>query len=72
MFGSFSRGEADSKSDIDLVIEFDEGVFDIFETKENLREFFRNSLGREVDIVREKYIKPRIRERIMKEVVYVS
>ncbi|MGC9315202.1 MAG: nucleotidyltransferase family protein [bacterium] len=70
LFGSFSRDEADENSDIDLIVEF-EGEVDIFETKEQLREFFRESLGREVDIVRQKYLKPRAKERIMEEAVYV-
>ncbi|HDR90767.1 MAG TPA: hypothetical protein ENN75_00805 [candidate division Zixibacteria bacterium] len=70
LFGSFSRDKADENSDIDLIVEF-EGEVDIFEMKEKLREFFHESLGREVDIVREKYLKPRAKERILEEAIYV-
>lgn len=70
LFGSFSRDKADENSDIDLIVEF-EGEVDIFETKEKLRQFFRESLGREVDIVRQKYLKPRAKERILEEAIYV-
>ena len=72
LFGSFSRGEANDDSDIDLVIEFDDGIADLYELKENLREYFRKAFGREVDVVREKYLKPRAKKNILKEVIYVA
>ena len=72
IFGSFSRDEADENSDIDLIIEFDGKIDEIFETKEKIREFFQNAFGREVDIVREKFLKPRASKRILDEVLYVS
>ena len=72
LFGSYARGDQNSKSDIDLVVEFEENTQDLFELKIRLKEFIKNSLGTEVDICREKYIKPRIRKSILKETVYVD
>ena len=38
----------------------------------NLKTFFRIQLGIEIDICREKYIKPRIKKSILKETVYAD
>ena len=38
LFGSFARNDADDKSDIDILVEFD-GDVDIYETKQALKEF---------------------------------
>lgn len=67
VFGSFARGEAKEGSDIDLLVEFSEPVslFTFVELKENLE----NILGCKVDLITEKALKPRIKERILKEVV---
>jgi uncharacterized protein len=70
LFGSYARGEATEKSDIDLLIEFD-GEVDIFETKFMIREFIKNQLGKEVDICREKYLKSYAKDKILSEVIYV-
>lgn len=69
LFGSFARGEAVDKSDVDVLVEFDEGkkTFDNFmELKFYLEELF----GRDVDLVIETAIKPRLKNYIMREAVY--
>ncbi len=67
VFGSFARGEENEDSDVDLLVEFLEPVslFAFVELKETLEKI----LHRKVDLVTEKAVKPRIRERILKEVV---
>jgi len=72
LFGSYARGDQNSKSDIDLIVEFEENTQDLFELKIKLKSFFKDHLGAEVDICREKYIKPRFRKSILKEAVYVD
>lgn len=67
IFGSVARGEADSESDIDLLVVMEPGrtLFDLSELLMDLQDL----LGREVDIVTEKGLHERIRERILKEAV---
>jgi len=72
LFGSYARGEQNTKSDIDLLIEFEENTQDLYDLKLQLKDFFRIKLGLEVDICREKYIKPRIKKNILKETVYAE
>ena len=70
LFGSYARGEQNPSSDIDLLVEFEENTQDLYELKIQLKEFFQIQLGVNVDICREKFIKPRIKNSILKEAVY--
>lgn len=72
LFGSYARGEQNSKSDIDLLVEFEENTQDLYDLKFQLKDFFRIKLGLEVDICREKYIKLRIKKAILNETVYAD
>jgi len=72
LFGSYARGDQNLKSDIDLLVEFEENTQDLYELKLQLKDFFKKNLGVEVDICREKYIKPRIKNSILKETVYAD
>ena len=72
LFGSYARGEQNTNSDIDLLVEFEENTPDLYNLKLQLKEFFYKKLGVEVDICREKYIKPRIKKSILEETVYAD
>jgi len=72
LFGSYARGEQNTNSDIDLVIEFEENTPDLYDLKLQIKEFFKIQLGIDVDICREKYIKPRIRNSILKDTIYAD
>ncbi len=67
VFGSVARGEADEQSDIDLLVEMesDRSLLDHAALWLELQEV----LGCKVDVVSERGIKPRIRERVLKEAV---
>ncbi len=72
IFGSYARGEQNKDSDIDLIVEFEDNTPNLYDLKLELKQFFRSNLGTDIDICREKYIKPRIKEEILKETFYVS
>jgi hypothetical protein len=67
IFGSVARGEADENSDIDFLVDMEPGrsLFDLGGLLMDLREL----LGMEVDIVTEKGLKQRIRERVLREAI---
>ncbi len=67
IFGSVARDEADEKSDIDLLVEMEAGrsLLDHAALWLELQEL----LGRKVDVVSEKGLRPRMRDRVMKEAV---
>ncbi len=72
IFGSFARGEQNKESDLDLIVEFEDNTQNLYDLKLDIKEYFRSKLGIEVDIYREKYIKPRIKKEILKETLYVN
>lgn len=67
VFGSVARREADERSDIDLIVEFEPGrsLLDHAALWLELQEL----LGCKVDVVSDRGIKPRIRERVLREAV---
>lgn len=71
LIGSFARDEQSDTSDIDLLVEFEPGTEDIYNIKMKLKDYLKSNFQRDVDICREKYLKPYIREYLMKEVIYV-
>ncbi|MBA7684699.1 hypothetical protein ES703_93106 [subsurface metagenome] len=58
-----------AKSDIDILVEFYETI-DLFEFVE-LEDFLSEALGVKVDLVMKETLKPRIKNRILKEAVYI-
>ena len=69
--GSFARDEATEKSDIDLIIEFEPDTKNLFEKKLKLKAFIGKALGREIDLGREKYLKPYFKSQILQHIIYV-
>jgi predicted nucleotidyltransferase len=67
VFGSVARGEADAASDLDVLVELEPGrsVLDLGGLLMDLQQL----LGREVDVVTEKGLRARVRERVLKEAV---
>lgn len=72
LFGSYARNEQTMLSDIDLVVEFEENTQNLYDLKRALKEDIREKLNIEVDIAREKYLKPRYKKSILKETFYVE
>lgn len=69
LFGSVLRGEATEKSDIDIVVEFEEGKKN-FENFMGLAFFLEELFGRKIDLLTPESISPYIRPYIEKEIVY--
>jgi predicted nucleotidyltransferase len=67
VFGSVARGEADEKSDIDLLVDLEKGrsLLDLAGLLVDLEEL----LGCKVDVVPEDSLRQRIRDRVLKEAV---
>lgn len=70
VFGSIARGEQVVGSDIDLIVEFEENTADLFSLKQKLKKEIQAQFNLQVDICREKYIKPIFREQILSEAKY--
>lgn len=68
IFGSFARGEQRSRSDIDILVDFDE-IPDLF-VFIGLADYLEEILCSKVDLVRKPVIRKELREQILNEVVY--
>jgi predicted nucleotidyltransferase len=71
LIGSFARDNQNDKSDIDLLVEFEPGTEDLFNIKLKLKHYLKSTFNRDIDICREKYLKPYIKDYVLKEVIYV-
>jgi predicted nucleotidyltransferase len=71
LFGSWARGEAQETSDLDFLVEFEPGQ-KTFDGYMDLKLFLEDLFGRRVDLVITEGIKPRLRENILREVVYAA
>ena len=69
VFGSFSRNEQTGKSDLDLVVEFDQPVGMIAFV--HLKHLLSDRLRMKIDLVTPEGLHPLIRDQVMHEVVYV-
>ncbi len=70
LFGSAARDELRADSDIDVLVEFSAPVS--FDTYFALKDYLEAMLGRKVDLVTEKGLKPRARRDIAKDLVRVA
>ncbi|CAM4019268.1 nucleotidyltransferase family protein [Arcobacter cloacae] len=68
---SYARNEAKNDSDIDILIELKKDLTDIYEKKSLLKEIMEKAFDKKVDIAREKYLKPLVKDEVLKEVKYV-
>jgi predicted nucleotidyltransferase len=72
LFGSVARGEAGPESDVDILVEFSPdsriGLFRFVELQRRLEEL----LGCKVDIGTPRSLKPRIRDRVLREAIHVA
>jgi len=69
VFGSFVRGDDKRKSDIDILVEFDEraNLIDFV----GLSLFLEEKLKRPIDVVPESAIRKELKAKILKEAIYI-
>ena len=70
LFGSYVKGEEKPESDVDILVVFDGGHKDFFNYM-RLKYYLEGIIGKKVDLVIKEAVKPRLQEKIFKEVVYV-
>jgi uncharacterized protein len=69
IFGSVARNEARTDSDIDILVEFDKpvGLFEFID----LKDYLEKVLQSHVDMGTPSSLKPKLREQVPKEAIYV-
>lgn len=69
LFGSYARNEQTTESDVDLLVTFDPLTFRNFMDAKLLLEA---TLGLPVDLVLADDLRPRLRQNVLSEVIYVA
>lgn len=69
VFGSYVRKEQNRRSDVDVLVDFYETI-DLFKFIE-LENYLSEILGVKVDLVMKDALKPRLKEKILNEAVYL-
>ena len=70
IFGSYVSGLMNGHSDIDILVEFEDGHRDFFNYM-RLKSYLENVFQRRVDLVMKRAIKPMLKKHILDEVEYV-
>ena len=68
VFGSYVRGEETPESDVDILVQFDQTTWANYI---GLKFYLEDLLGREVDLVTPKALKPATKPSIEKDLLYV-
>lgn len=69
VFGSFARGEANTESDIDLLIRFAKPKSLLGHI--GITHQFEDVLGKEVDLITENELSPHIRENVLRDLTVI-
>jgi len=69
VFGSFARGEGREESDVDVLVEFEEG-FKTFDNFMDLKYYLEEIFSRNVDLVTVNALKPQLKDVILQDVIY--
>ncbi len=70
LFGSAARGELRDDSDVDVLVEFDGPA--TFDGYFRLKDYLEALLGRTVDLVTERGLKPRAKRQVEKDLIRVA
>jgi predicted nucleotidyltransferase len=70
VFGSVARNQAGPYSDVDLLVDFDGPA--TFDRYMDLRIFLEDLLGRRIDLVTRKAVRPEVRPSIEREAIRVA
>lgn len=70
LFGSYVKGMAKRRSDIDILIEFEEGM-ETFDNYMELKFYLEKLFNRKVNLVIKSSLKERLKPYILSEVIYV-
>lgn len=70
LFGSWTRQEHNEESDIDILVELEDKHNDLFNFID-LKNYLEGIFNKELDLVMKNAIKPRIKDKILKEAIYV-
>ncbi len=70
LFGSVARNQATTASDLDFLVEFEGAA--TFDRYMNLKFFLEDLLGKPVDLVTQRSLKPQIADAVLEEAILIG
>ena len=70
VFGSYVRGRQHKRSDLDILVEIDDPSLTLFQFVE-LRDYLGELVGKKVDLVEKRALRPTIGKHVLEEVVFL-
>jgi predicted nucleotidyltransferase len=71
IFGSVAKGNQNESSDIDVLYDTVKGIENLHDKKQQLRAELENLFHAKVDLASKRYIKPFVKDEIMRDLIYV-
>lgn len=69
IFGSYARGEQTAASDVDVLVDYEQAP--TLAQLVELRDYLSDLMGKKVDIVTKRGLEPRLRDRVLAEIIYL-
>jgi len=71
IFGSYAKQTNSKNSDIDILYDTKQGITNLYEKKQTLKEELEKVFNTKIDLASKKYLKPYVKQEILKDLIYV-
>lgn len=71
LFGSYAKSNNTKYSDIDILYDTKQGITNLYDKKQFIKKSLEKIFNTKIDLASKKYLKPYVKEEIMKDLIYV-
>lgn len=71
IFGSYAKSNNTQNSDIDILYDTKKGITNLYDKKQLVKQSLEKTFKTKIDLASKKYLKPYVRDEIMKDLIYV-
>jgi len=70
-FGSYAKSNNTKYSDIDILYDTKQGITNLYYKKQFIKKSLEKIFNTKIDLASKKYLKPYVKDEIMKDLIYV-
>jgi len=71
LFGSYAKSNNTKYSDIDILYDTKQGITNLYDKKQFIKKSLEKIFNTKIDLASKKYLKPYVKDEIMKDLIYV-
>lgn len=71
LFGSYAKSNNTHNSDIDILYDTKKGITNLYDKKQLIKRSLEKIFNTKIDLASKKYLKPYVKDEIMKDLIYV-